>query len=375
MKANKREYVICILFCGFLAVMSILYFALPQKDFSETEKRYLADFPKPVWEDLSSGKFGTDMETYMADHIPGRDFFVGLNAYTDLLTGRQIAKDIYVVRNQRLVEAPVKENPAAVEKNMNAINQFAEKAGVPVDLMLVPSAGWAVQRSVIAPADSYHDEEIIRDIYSHAGNRLSCIDLASHFAGFSDLPDMYYRTDHHWTSLGAYRAYQYYMAQKGMEYRPQEMYTIETHGGFHGSTYSRSALWLTPAEEIEMWHGSDGLICSNEDKQGQHDGPFYTERLEEADQYTVFLDGNHSLVRIHNPAAAGKGNLLVIRDSYSNCLGAFLAESYENVILADLRYYKEPLAQLCETEHIDSVLVCYSLSNFMTDSNIVWLAQ
>ena len=100
-------------------------------------------------------------------------------------------------------------------------------------------------------------------------------------------------------------------------------------------------------------------------------GVFYWERLEEADKYTVFLDGNHSLVRIHNPAAEGK--LLVIRDSFSNCLGCFLAESYGEVVLVDLRYYKQPVSELADLEQFDSILVCYSIGNFLTDANILWL--
>ena len=85
----------------------------------------------------------------------------------------------------------------------------------------------------------------------------------------------------------------------------------------------------------------------------------------------MFLDGNHSVVRIHNPA--GKGKLLVIRDSYANLLGTFLAESYETVVLVDLRYYKNPVSQLIAEEGCDEILIAYSLGNFMTDANIVWL--
>ena len=74
-----------------------------------------------------------------------------------------------------------------------------------------------------------------------------------------------------------------------------------------------------------------------------------------------------------NPEAAGKGKLLVIRDSYANCLGTFLAESYEEVVLVDLRYYKKPVSELLASEEFENVLVCYSIGNFMTDANIVWL--
>ena len=122
-----------------------------------------------------------------------------------------------------------------------------------------------------------------------------------------------------------------------------------------------------------MWHGSRNLLVTNGESEGVHQGVFYEERLDEIDKYTVYLDGNHSMVRIENPDNAGKGKLLVIRDSYANCLGCFLAESYETVVLVDLRYYKNPVSELYAQEGFDDVLISYSLSNFMTDTNLVWL--
>ena len=90
--------------------------------------------------------------------------------------------------------------------------------------------------------------------------------------------------------------------------------------------------------------------------------------LASADMYTVFLDGNHSLVRVKNPGKEGK--LLVIRDSYGNCLGGFLAESYGEVVLVDLRYYRRPVSELVREEQFDNILVCYNCLNFLTDTNL-----
>ena len=163
------------------------------------------------------------------------------------------------------------------------------------------------------------------------------------------------------------------METKDRAYRAKEEFAVETVPGFYGSTYSRSALWLTPADTLELWTGTPDLQVTNKESGNLHTGIFYRERLEEADKYTVFLDGNHSLVTIRNPHAAGQGKLLVIRDSYSNCLGGFLAESYETVVLVDLRYYKQPISQLLAQEGFDDILVCYSLGNFLTDKNIIWL--
>lgn len=373
MKNKKADILICVLFCGFLFSMLALFLLLPRQNFSEKEKRYLAETPNLTWKTLLSGEFGENVENWLADHVPGRDFFVGFSAYYDKLTGRQVTKDIYVAEGDRLVEAPVKWDQSAVDKNMSAINAFAQTAGRKVDLMIVPSAGFCMEQTVQGLQDPYNDTQIIRDIYALAGQNVNTLDLIPAFTEVQDPQALFYRTDHHWTSRGAYAAYKAYMGSLGRDYLEADAFTVTSYDGFLGSTYSRSGLWLTEGESIELWDSGTAFTVTNGDTDAVHDSLFYMERLEELDKYTVYLDGNHSTVRIHNPAAAGKGTLLVIRDSYSNCLGTFLANSYENVILVDLRYYKNPVSELLAQEDITDILVCYSIGNFLTDTNLIWL--
>ena len=126
MKARLDQKIMCAAFCLFLAVIAVLFFLLPKEVFSESEKRYLAEAPEFSWSELTSGELGEDIETYMADHIPGRNFFVGLNAYADLLTGRQVTKGVYLAEGDRLVQSPVIWNEAQAKQNTAAISAFAE---------------------------------------------------------------------------------------------------------------------------------------------------------------------------------------------------------------------------------------------------------
>ena len=373
MKTKLSDKLTCILFCGFLFGMLVLYLLLPEQTFSEKEKRYLAEKPAMETETMLSGAWGNQAETYMADHIPGRDFFVGVNAYYDLLSGRQVTKDIYLADQDRLVEAPYSNDQEAIEKNMRAINRFAESVGQNVDLIIVPTAGYIYEDDVVGIHDDYQDDVIIADIYRQAGENVTTYDLLPAFTDAENPASLYYRTDHHWTSYGAYIAYSDYMQRLGRDYPVADTFRVESRKGFLGSNYSRSGLWNIPAETVELWKNDTGFTVSNSENPEPHAGLFYEERLEELDKYTVFLDGNHGMVTIHNPNAVGKGSLLVIRDSYANCLGTFLANSYENVILVDLRYYKKPVSELMETQDFSNVLICYSMGNFLTDENIIWL--
>ena len=373
MKHKVSDLLICVLFCLFLFGMLAGYLFLPHSDFSEKEKRYLTQAPNLTWETLLSGQFGEEVETYLADHIPGRDLWVGLASYYDLASNRQVTKDVYLAEGNRLVEPPLAENQAAVTKNMMTINSFATAVGRPVDLMIVPSAGFVLEDTVIGLHGDYIDDTIIKDIYSLAGENVVCRDLTQVYTSAEDRTALYYRTDHHWTSLGAYTGYAAYMDLLGRQYPAKDSFTVERHGGFYGSTYSRSGLWLIPSEDVELWMTETAFTVTNSEVPQPHDGLFYQERLEELDKYTVYLDGNHGLVRIENPEQAGKGKILVVRDSYANCLGTFLAHSYETVVMVDMRYYKKPVSDLLAAEDFTDVLICYSLSNFMTDANIIWL--
>lgn len=357
---RKHNVVAAILFCGFLITIAAGYL-LPKSEFSEMEKRYLAETPDFRWETVFSGDWSRQAEDYLTDHIPGRNLFVGINAYMELLAGRQKLKDVWLV-DGKLLEAPAAMDEKAISRNMKAINAFAETLERKVHVMVVPSAGWA------AGAKGYTDGDTLNAIYAAAGAEVCAVPVEDIFLG---KPELFYNTDHHWTSQGAYEGYAAYMEAVGREHRAAEKFEVTVVEGFQGSTYSRSALWLTPPESIELWQGSGQLTVTNGETEGIHQGIFYWERLEEADKYTVFLDGNHSIVRIQNPEEQGK--LLVIRDSYSNCLGGFLAESYGEVVLIDLRYYRQAVSELVRQEGFDDILVCYSCANFLTDTNLMLL--
>lgn len=367
---TKRMDEICTvgLFCLLLGLMLLLLLFLPKQRFSEREKRYLTEAPALTAKSVFSGAWGEQAENYLADHLPGRDFFVGLNAYADLLSGRQAGKEILMAEGGRLVEAPLSWDEVQAEKNLAPVRSFAEKIAVPVDFMLVPSAGWAAEEELRGMHAPYEDEKMIADLYSEAGEAVNCVTLCPRFAGHGD---WFFKTDHHWNSRGAYEGFCAYLSSVGRPCPPESDYDLLDGGIFCGSTWSRSALWLTAGDELELWQPRGEIRVTNAENGESHEGVFYLERLEEADKYTVNLDGNHSLVRTENPT--GEGKLLVIRDSFSNSLGTFLAGEYETVVLVDLRYYRQSVSALLEQEDFDRVLVCYSLSNFLTDTNLSWL--
>jgi hypothetical protein len=371
--AKTSDKLLVLLFCLCLGGLLALFLLLPREEVSLKEKRVLAAPPRLTETDLLSGRFASDAERYAADHLPGRDFLVGLDARAARLLGRQTVGEIYLCRDGRLVEAPAAYDEDGIRRNMAAILDFAAAAPCPVDLLLVPSAGAVMEERLPALADPYRDGEIIAAAYALAAGSLDTVELLPVFQAAEDPGALFYRTDHHWTSRGAWLACSTYLHAIGREARSPEDYAMRSSPDFRGSTYARAALWDIPAEELELWDCGGRFLAENAETPGEHAGLFYEERLEENDKYPVFLDGNHSLVRVRNLDGTGKGKLLVIRDSFGSSAGCFLAEDFEELVLVDLRYYRLPVSELLAAEDFDRVLILYSVGNFMSDSNIVKL--
>lgn len=372
MKTKLFQVLLSALFCLILGGTLLLFLLLPKEDFSQNEKRVLSAAPDLSWRSLRSGDFADQAEEYAADHLPGRDLLVGLNAAYDLVSGRQVTKEVYLGRDGRLLEAPVSCDMETLKRNMETVKAFAQGAERPVDLLLIPSAGCVLPEELPALADPYPDRELIAAACGLAGEDLQVVDLLPAFDSCADRPALYYRTDHHWTSRGAWLAAGEYLAAKGRPSLPETAYTKSVTPDFRGSTYSRAALWGLPGEELELWDSGGSFTVENAESGESHEGLFYTQHLAEGDKYQVFLDGNHSLVRLRDLTGEGKGRLLLVRDSFASCLACFLADAYEEIVLVDLRYYKSPVSELLE-EGFDDILIAYSVGNFMTDSNIVRL--
>ena len=216
--------------------------------------------------------------------------------------------------------------------------------------------------------------------YTHLSSldsNIQYIDLQQAFQEQASKQQLYYKTDHHWTSAGAYLGYQVLGQQLGFTPTERDLYQVEASGGFYGTTYSHSGYWLSAPDTVEMWHNpqlADISVRIEETGKDpvESDSMFFPSHLEEEDKYPVFLDGNHGYTKITNPGAP-LGKLLLIKDSFGHCLAPFLAEQYQEIYMIDLRYYKNSLTELAEQEGIDQVLFLYGLDNMVNDTKFVWI--
>ena len=255
----RHPRAVVLLFIGIIVVMQAAFWLLPRRSFSENEKRVLSEAPQIDAAGIADGSVFRSIESYLSDHFPGRELWVGANAYLENVEGRGATEDIVRGTDGWLFTAPVSDDRETLWDNMQAITTFAEKQSVPVSMMAVPSAGAVVSDKLPALHMPYPDADLLEEARRIAGNTLHWVDLYTDFCSAEQPERLYYRTDHHWTSEGAYRAYCLLMEELGQSSVPRDDFTVEQISGFYGTSYSKSGLWLTEPDTLELWTGSD--IC------------------------------------------------------------------------------------------------------------------
>ena len=192
-----------LVFLVFLAAMALLLLFSPVREYSENEKRYLAGRPEVSAENILSGEAQKELEKFTADQIPGRDFFVGVNAYWNLATGRNAAQDIYYCDEGYLINAPKQADEKIFTDNLTRFDQFAEKLGVPADLVMVPTTGYLMEEVLPAFHKEYQDDALY-DLASTLLENIRLVDVRDALKQGKDGGQICYRTDHHLTSYGNY---------------------------------------------------------------------------------------------------------------------------------------------------------------------------
>lgn len=378
-KKSKCRYIPAFVFLIFIFGMAIWFLLSPKSDYSSAEKRYLQQFPDASIENISNGTFGEEFESFFADQFPMRNLWVGFNAYFSLYTGNNGANGVYNCKNDYLINVPVSTDNN-LDKNLGAITKFKNSIDTPVTVMFAPSTGYITDDVLPAVHNNYNDDEYFENAdKTLEQSGINFVDLRETFKEeYKNGTQLYYKTDHHWTTAGAYTAYTKLCESLGTTPTPKDSFDIKSYDGFYGTTYSTSGFLMAPSDSIEVWENpanteSNIKVKITEGKQTtEYNSMFFYDHLEEDDKYPVFIDGNHALTEITNTNAKG-GTLVMIKDSFSHCLAPFLADNYSKIILVDMRYYKLSVSDLIEQENPEQVVVLYGIDNIATDTDIVWL--
>ena len=364
---KKQHWIEISLFLVFIFGLFVVNLLIPDKVFSPVENRNLAQRPAFSWNGLFSGKFMQDFEEYITDQFAGRDGWTALKAYSEKALGKKENNGVYIA-GDTLIERFDLQDRTQLQSNLRAVDKFTGAAEVPVYLMLIPTAAEIWEDKLPAGAPNAGQAEILRGIETQA-------QLADAYTAMMDHADepIYYRTDHHWTSLGACYGADALLNAMGMEGVSPDMWTPQTvSGSFYGTLWSSSGARYVAPDTIEIYVPDDGIAVSSFEGGQWTDGKLYDmDRLNTKDQYSMFMGGNQPLAVVKTGNEGGK--LMLIRDSYAYSMVPFLTGAFSEIHMIDLRYWRQDAVQYIRDNGIDCAAVSYSLKNFVTDRNVYFL--
>lgn len=358
-------------FVVLLLVFVLLNVIKRDQEFSDEENRMLASRPKLTWEAVKSGDFMTDFETYVSDQFFARNQWITLKLYEDRFLGKKESNGVYLGKKGYLIEKPDQPDWESVERNMAAISDFAERhSEIPTYMCLIPNAYYILEDRLPAQAPVRNQADDLKKIREMEGGSITDIDVTDGLRQHAE-EEIYYKTDHHWTSLGARYAFEEAAGVMGIENVESEYIIHTVASDFQGTLASKSG-----------YHGSEDLVQVYQPKnqevdyvvsyveEGEKSTSIYdSTSLKEKDKYTVFFGGNHARIDIGTTQQERK-NLLIFKDSYANCFVQFLLPYYQNIIMVDPRYYYENVDSLVESYGITDILFLYNVNTFVTDNSI-----
>ena len=341
-----------------------------QRTYSPVEKRELQTRPEISITKVLDGRFQKKYESYLRDQFPGRDHWVSFQTDMELFMGKNEIHNVYIGKNHYLLEHYTEKefDPQQISKNLQALEKFVGKTkqNADVHVMMVPTKSWILREKLPAFAPHYKEQRF----YDALQQKLEKEDVLISVEPVLDAhkeEEIYYRTDHHWTTLGAWYAYeQYTKAVGGDLQRAQGKKKFRCISkDFYGTTYAKIN-YARQADKIEIYEPADKLrvVYNMGEKKTKtlYDFSF----LKTADQYSVFTGGNQAVLEITGGIKNGK-TLLLIKDSFANSILPFLAEDYEKLVVVDLRQLNVSGDRLLEMFSPTDILILYNRAQFAQD--------
>ena len=372
---EKAVWIPIVLF-GVLLSGGFLWSVL-QRDraYSDTENRYLAARPEFSWQAVVDGSFMEDYEAYITDQFPERDRLVGLKTCMEAVLGRKEIKSVWLAEEGYLiVNYPASDfESEQAQKNLDAlaraVEYYVEALGAEhVRVILVPEAGELLKDKLPGYSQPYDTQVYV----GQAGESVQrvLVDVREALSAHRE-EYIYYRTDHHWTTLGAYYAYEVWAESLG--FKPVESALRVVSEDFLGTTWSKLHALGEP-DEISVYDAEQKVTLTHNLSEVT-EGFYDWQALDTRDQYGVFLGGNDGLLEIRGSGTESDSVLLVVKDSFANCFIPFAACHYDWIIVADLRYLNMSLQALAAEYGVTDVLVLYHVQGFATETTVFRIAR
>ena len=388
-KRNWYNILTAVIFVSFIFVFAIVSFILPDKDFSEDENRYLKTFPSvsstpdasfsekikngTLLDRLIDGSFTSDFTTYLSDQFPARESFTELKALAELSLGKKensgvtLGRGGFLIRRNRNTD----ETDSNLTDNLNSISAFVKETadGGTDTLFAIAPRTADLYRPLLASTypESEHDR-----VYSLFPEDALILEdtLSEHTDEY-----IYYTTDHHWTTLGAYYAYSAIAERLGETPVPIDRFTAKTVAeDFYGTSFSKSGMRFAEPDSMQYFiYGNENDFTTTIEDTGESFTGFYDRSyLEKKDKYSSFIGGNNGLVTVKKTTEPGRAAMVIVKDSFAHSVAPFLAQHYD-LYIVDTRYYHLPVSDLIKEKEAEKVLVLCGADTLTEGKNFVSL--
>ncbi len=372
------------LFLSILFGFSLLFWITQDRAFSEQENRSLQPIPSVTAEKILSGRFSSEMNDYFSDQFPLRDALVGMKGFLELASGKgendgillgkngQLARRRFSIQTAdgKILQDSDHFDSAHIRSACQGICRAAENLTVPFSVLLTG-------RNVDVSASAFdypceNSDALFDELQSLLSSHVQSVETVPLLREkFFNGESVYYKTDHHWTTLGAYYGYAEIMKSFGMEQEiiPQEAFEKRVVSDtFYGTLWSAGGMkWVRP-DTVEFWlYGNEDEFLVTAD--GKVLDGFYSETwLSKKDHYSAFLDGTHDVVTVTRKDAAPRPKLLILKDSFANAAAPFLAQHFDLVLLnlSSTRQDFTALSDLVAQHRPHRVLLIYTVENLIT---------
>ena len=364
-----KQYPLLVLFFLFIFCFMIADGLWPKRAESELERRPLAQFPDFSFSSLVKNEWTAKYGEYTKDQVIVRDSWLKAQSLCEsLLFQKEEIGGAMIGKNDALFTKMFALTPTEeklLQKNTTLVQQFIEKFPGQVTFLLAPSSSVINAEELPANTPMLDENARLDGIFSTVSEADS-LDLRDSFTAAKDDVQLYYDTDHHWTSYGAYLAYQQFCQLRGLT--PMEVtesdYTIVPD--FYGTTYSKALYWKSKPDSIAyldlpnamtVWNVSPTFELTENFTATMYD----KSKLEQGDKYAMFLYGNNGYSTIESD---GEGSILVVKDSYANSFIPYLTANYARIGVIDPRGFGLRVADFAQQEGYDEVMLLFNFQSF-----------
>ena len=374
------------LFMLTMPVLTLVFLSPEEKPFSENENRYLEEFPKLSLKTYLDESFMEKFDKWLSDRFIWREDWIRVKNKTDNITGKTEINGVFI-EDGMMMQVWDGYDEAVLEKNIKAINKFVTgHPDIPAYFMLVPNAQEIYPDKLPPFAEVGDQKEFIDMFYGSLEGFAGTVDTYTVLEQNKD-SYIYYRTDHHWTSYGAYLGYSAAGAQLGYSPIDVSNFTVE-HASydFRGTLFSKTLdkevatdiidyYFLTENEpDVNVSVYKDYDVTSGRVFYTEYDSMYFREFLDVKDKYSSFLGQNSPIVTVETANAKSDKSILIIKDSYAHSLVPFLTKEYSKVTMIDLRYINADFQMFVSLEDYDQILFLYNVITLSEDDrNIIKL--